>query len=47
MLEFLTEEVDQARKLKALERENGRQKKAVPGLTLDKLILHEAVRGNA
>jgi hypothetical protein len=38
--------VDQARKLKALEKENGRLKKAVAELTLDKLILQEAVRGN-
>jgi len=38
--------VDQAKKLKALEKENGRLKKAVAELTLDKLILQEAVRGN-
>ena len=38
--------VDQARKLKALEKENGRLKKAVAELTLDKLILQEAARGN-
>jgi len=38
--------VDQARTLKALERENARLKKAVAELTLDKLILQEAARGN-
>ena len=38
--------VDQAKKLKALERENARLKKAVAELTLDKLILQEAARGN-
>jgi putative transposase len=38
--------VDQARKLKVLEKENTRLKKAVADLTLDKLILQEAVRGN-
>jgi len=32
--------------LKALERENARLKKAVAELTLDKLILQEAARGN-
>ena len=34
--------LDQARKLKQLERENARLKRAVAGLTLDKLILKEA-----
>lgn len=38
--------VSQARRLKALERENGRLKKAVAELTLDKLILKEALEGN-
>ena len=37
---------DQARKLKELERENARLKKAVAELTLDKLILKEAAEGN-
>ncbi|HTG22473.1 MAG TPA: IS3 family transposase [Reyranella sp.] len=37
--------VDQARRLKDLERENHRLKKAVSELTLDKLILKEAPRG--
>jgi len=36
----------QVRKLKDLERENGRLKKAVAELTLDKLILKEALEGN-
>jgi hypothetical protein len=35
-----------ARRLKELERENGRLKKAVAELTLDKLILKEALEGN-
>ena len=38
--------VDQARHLKDLERENGRLKRAVANLTLDKLILEEAAKGN-
>ena len=38
--------VSQARRLKDLERENGRLKKAVAELTLDKLILKEALEGN-
>jgi putative transposase len=38
--------VEQARRLKALEQENARLKRAVADLTLDKLILQEAVRGN-
>lgn len=37
--------VDQARRLKELEAENARLKKAVADLTLDKLILKEAVEG--
>lgn len=37
--------VDQARRLKELEAENARLKKAVAALTLDKLILKEAVEG--
>jgi transposase-like protein len=39
-------EVDQARRLKNLERENARLKRAVADLTLDKLILKEAAEGN-
>ena len=38
--------VEQARRLKALEQENTRLRRAVADLTLDKLILQEAVRGN-
>jgi transposase-like protein len=38
--------VSQARRLKELERENTRLKRAVADLTLDKLILKEAVEGN-
>lgn len=38
--------VDQARRLKELERENARLKRAVAELTLDKLILKEAAEGN-
>ena len=38
--------VDQARRLKELERENTRLKRAVADLTLDKLILKEAAEGN-
>jgi putative transposase len=36
----------QAKKLKGLEKENTRLKKAVADLTLDKLILQEALEGN-
>jgi len=38
--------VSQARRLKELERENGRLKRVVADLTLDKLILEEAAKGN-
>ncbi len=37
---------DQAKRLKELEQENARLRKAVSDLTLDKLILQEASRGN-
>ena len=37
--------VDQARRLKELERENSRLKRAVADLTLDNLILKEASKG--
>jgi transposase-like protein len=37
---------DQAKRLKELERENNRLRKAVSDLTLDKLILKEALEGN-
>jgi len=38
--------VDQARRLKELEKENGRLKRLVADLTLDNAILKEATRGN-
>ena len=38
--------VCQAKRLKELERENARLRQAVSDLTLDKLILQEAARGN-
>ena len=38
--------VEQAKRLKVLEQENTRLRRAVADLTLDKLILQEAVRGN-
>jgi transposase-like protein len=38
--------VDQAKRLKELERENSRLKRAVAELTVDKLILKEAAEGN-
>ena len=37
---------DQAKRLKELERENARLRKAVSELTLDKVILNEALSGN-
>jgi transposase-like protein len=36
----------QVKRLKELEKENGRLKKAVAELTIDKLILKEALEGN-
>lgn len=38
--------LDQVKRLKQLELENARLRKAVSDLTLDKLILKEAARGN-
>jgi putative transposase len=38
--------LDQVRRLKVLEQENGRLRKAVADLTLEKLILKEAAAGN-
>ena len=38
--------VSQAKRLKDLERENARLRQAVSDLTLDKLILQDAARGN-
>ena len=39
-------QVSQAHRLKELEKENGRLKRAVAELTLDKLILKEVAEGN-
>ena len=39
-------QIEQAKRLKELEKENSRLKKAVAELTLDKLILKEAAEGN-
>ena len=44
--EFGGMKVDQARRLKDLERENGHHQRAVANLTVDKLILEEAAKGN-
>jgi len=38
---------DQAKRLKELERENGRLKRLVAELSLDKAMLQEVVRGNS
>jgi hypothetical protein len=38
--------VEQAKRLKELERENGRLKKLVADISLDNAILKEASRGN-
>ena len=38
--------VDQAKRLKELEKENVRLRRAISDLTLDKLILQEAAKGN-
>ena len=44
--EFGGLKIDQVKRLKELETENSRLRKAVSDLTLDKLILQEAARGN-
>jgi len=44
--EFGGMKVSQAKRLKALERENSRLKGAVAELTLDKMIFKEAFEGN-
>ena len=44
--EYVGLSIDHARKLKKLELENARLKRAVADLTLDKLILKEAAEGN-
>jgi putative transposase len=38
--------VDQAKRLKQLETENGRLKKLVADLSLEKQVLHDIARGN-
>ena len=44
--EFGGLQTDQVKRMKDLELENQRLRKAVSGLTLDKLILAEAAKGN-
>ena len=44
--EFGGRKSDQVRKLKDLEAENARLRRAISDLTLDKMILAEAARGN-
>jgi transposase len=44
--EFSGLKLDQVKRLKELELANSRLRKAVSALTLDKLILSEALRGN-
>ena len=44
--EFGGMKVEQARHVKELEQENARLKRAVANLTVDKLILEEAAKGN-
>jgi len=39
--------LDQVKRLKELETENSRLRRAVSDLTLDKMILHEALRGKS
>jgi putative transposase len=44
--EYGSMQVNQAKRLKELERENSRLKRAVADLTLDNLILKESSEGN-
>ena len=44
--EFGGLQLDQVRRMKELEQENARLRKAVSDLTLDKMILAEAAKGN-
>ncbi len=44
--EFGGLKVEQAKRLKEVEKENSRLRRAIADLTLDKLILQEAARGN-
>lgn len=39
--------LDQVKRLKELESENGRLRRAISDLTLDKMILNEALRGKS
>jgi putative transposase len=44
--EYGGRKTDQARRMNDLEKENGRLRRAISDLTLDKRILQEAARGN-
>ena len=44
--EYCGLKIEQAKRLQALEQENARLRRAVSDITLDKLILQEAIRGN-
>lgn len=44
--EFGGLQIDQVKRMKELEQENARLRKAVSDLTLDKMILAEAAKGN-
>ena len=44
--EYVGLKLDQARKMKELEKENARLRRLVADLNLDKLILEEAAKGN-
>ena len=44
--EFGGMKISQAKRLKELEKENARLRKAISDLSLDKVILQEAARGN-
>jgi putative transposase len=44
--EYAGLKTDQARRMKGLEKENARLRRAISDLTLDKLILQEAARGS-
>ena len=44
--EYVGLRIDQARRLREMESENTRMRRAVADLTLDKQILKEAARGN-
>jgi putative transposase len=44
--EYVGMRLEQARRLKELEKDNGRLKRLVADLTLDNAVLKEAIRGN-